>query len=109
MYGIYGNKSKEDKHKDPILTIPDHRYIGPGNTVDDTVPHDKDDQIALEHDRDYEKVISKQAVQAADDVAIHHFLDDFIHSGNLHSGLGAAGLGIKRGFETVAGVQYPSE
>lgn len=96
-----------EPHKDPIVSIPDHRYIGPGNDISNALPVDVDDAISKQHDIDYSKAGTQDAIKAADDIAIGGFVDDFVNTGNVHSGIGALGLGVKRGLESVVGVQYP--
>jgi hypothetical protein len=96
------------KSDDPIVTFPGHHYTGPGNTLVGQTPVDSDDTISHIHDIAYDKAKSQSDVQAADDDAISDFIGDTIHTGNIHSAVGAAGLGIKRTIESVIGVQYPA-
>ncbi len=98
----------QDEHKDPVVSLPDHRYIGPGNTVDDTEPVDVDDSIAKEHDINYEKAKTQEDVQEADKQGADEFLSDVIDNNNLHSVAGYIGLKAKEKIESVIGVQYPS-
>lgn len=99
--------NKEDGHKDPVVSLPDHRYIGPGNTIDDTEPVDLDDSIAKEHDINYEKAKTQEDVQEADRQGADEFLSDFIDNKNPHSAIGYIGLKAKEKFESIVGVQYP--
>nr|QOD39531.1 VP [uncultured densovirus] len=94
-------------HEDPVVSLPDHRYIGPGNTVDDTLPVDVDDDIAREHDINYEKAQTQEDVQEADRQGASEFLSDVIHNNNIHSVAGYIGLKAKEKVESVIGVQYP--
>ena len=80
-----GSADSPSTHEDPIVSIPDHRYIGPGNTVDDTEPVDVDDTIAKEHDIAYEKAKTQEDVQEAD----HHSCGEAAN--------GEIGLGCRRG------------
>nr|QOD39455.1 ORF1 [uncultured densovirus]QUS52540.1 VP2 [Mute swan feces associated ambidensovirus 4] len=99
---------REEDHSDPIVSIPDHRFIGPGNDISDTVPVDEDDAIARDHDIDYSKAKTQKDIQRADDIAINRFSTDFVNTGNIHSAIGAAGIGLKRVVEAGIGVQYPA-
>nr|QOD39458.1 ORF1 [uncultured densovirus] len=92
----------------PIVTLPDHKFLGPGNTLNDNTPVDEDDHIALDHDRKYSEAKTTDDVHAADDEAIHDFITDVLVNKNPHSVLGALGIGIKRTAETAIGVQYPA-
>lgn len=94
-------------HQDPVVSLPDHRYIGPGNTVDETEPVDVDDDIAREHDIAYEKANTQEDVQEADRQGASEFLSDVIHNNNPHSIAGYIGLKAKEKVESVLGVQYP--
>lgn len=91
----------------PSFVFPGHRYLGPGNPVNNGVPVDRDDEIAMRHDIAYENASTKRAVRKADRVAIKEFAKDAVMSGNWHSVVGAAGLSAKYAAETVVGVQYP--
>ncbi len=100
--------TEEPIRKDPILTIPGHKFLGPGNDDDDETPIDIDDSISKNHDRDYSKAKTQDEVHLADDVAIEQFTKDAVESGNIHSVIGAIGLGGKRVIETLTGVKYPA-
>lgn len=89
----------------PVL--PGHKYIGPGNSLDNGEPIDVDDQIARRHDHAYNNAENTQQIVEADEFAIAEFWGDFKSSGNFHSALGAAGIGLKYAVEKVVGVQYP--
>lgn len=97
-----------EERKDPIATLPDHKFLGPGNDADDEEPLDIDDKIAKDHDHDYSKAKTQEDIQIADDIAIDKFVKDFQDTGNIHSAFGAVGLGIKRVKERVTGVKYPA-
>lgn len=98
----------ENAHNNPIVSVPGHHYIGPGNTVDSGVePVDQDDFIALQHDLTYGNAETQEAVNRADEIAVSEFANDFIETGNPHSLAGAVGLGAKRTIEHFVGVQYP--
>lgn len=86
----------------PVL--PGHRYIGPGNPLDNGEPVDEDDWVAYLHDLEYSLAQSDQDIQDSDKRAISSFL----RIGNWESILGAAGLSAKWLTEKVFGVQYPS-
>nr|QRQ90276.1 MAG: hypothetical protein 3 [Parvoviridae sp.] len=106
--GVLQTKRKSDVHKDPVVSLPDHRYIGPGNTVDETPPIDTDDAIAREHDIAYNKAETQEDVQEADRQGANEFLTDVIHNNNVHSIAGYIGLKAKEKIESVIGVQYPN-
>lgn len=91
----------------PVL--PGHRYIGPGNQLNNGHPIDDDDRIAQQHDHRYDNAKDFNDVRDADRDAIHQFWSDALHNWNLHSAIGAAGLGIKYGAESVFGQIYPSK
>jgi hypothetical protein len=101
-----GSSSSDDR--DPIVTFPGHHYTGPGNTLSGKTPVDSDDTISHIHDIAYNTAQSQADVRAADDDAISDFIADVVHTGNIHSAVGAAGLGIKRTIESAIGVQYPA-
>lgn len=103
-------ETTETSPKRPILTFPDHKFIGPGNTVDPAeAPEDLDDQIAKEHDILYEKAKTEQDILDADKHAISDFVGDVLETGNPHSAAGAAGLGIKHLVEkTIKKIIYPN-
>nr|QRQ90272.1 MAG: hypothetical protein 4 [Parvoviridae sp.] len=100
--------NNDNSHKNPVVSLPGHRYIGPGNTIDHIPPVDTDDAIARQHDIDYSKSQNPEDINRADDIGVIQFVNDFQETGNIHSVIGAAGLGIKRTFDTVTGnkLQY---
>nr|QTE03787.1 MAG: structural protein [Emberiza spodocephala parvoviridae sp.] len=87
---------------------PGHKYLGPGNSVNNGDPVDRDDLIAEEHDRAYADGETDSDVRAADRVAIGNFAEDYIHNFNPHSAVGGLGLAAKYIGESVLGVQYGS-
>jgi len=102
------SKKDSDTHKDPVVSLPGHHYIGPGNTISDTDPVDTDDAIARIHDIAYEHAKTQEDVQEADRHGASDFLTDAIHNSNPHSVLGYVGLKAKEHIESVVGVQYPA-
>ena len=85
-----------------------HTFLGPGNDENNpALPTDIDDRIARTHDLNYATAISQPEVLQADELAVSEFASDFSNTGNIHSALGAAGLGVKRTIEELVGVQYP--
>nr|QTE03713.1 MAG: hypothetical protein [Periparus ater parvoviridae sp.] len=90
--------------------FPGHRYLGPGNKLDNGKPVDVDDEIAQEHDSAYHQAKSEADIFKADGVAISKFNHDFASNHNFHSLVGSAGLNVKNFVEeSVLGrVLYPS-
>ncbi len=106
--GVLSGKSEETDHTPPVVSLPEHNYIGPGNSVDSGIaPVDRDDEISQQHDINYNQAKTQQDIQHADDTAIGEFVTDFVDSGNIHSAIGAIGLGTKRVIESAVGVKYP--
>lgn len=97
----------QDYHKDPPLTLPDHHFLGPGNTLTDKEPYDEDDAIAKEHDAAYATAKSYNDIDTADKDAVDKFWADAQGRGNWHSAVAGLGLYAKNKFEEVYGVQYP--
>lgn len=97
---------QDDQHTDPIVSIPGHHYLGPGNSIDEVGPIDIDDDIARDHDIAYSRAQNEQDIHDADDFATNEFLTDAFINGNPHSILGAAGLGFKSAVEKQVGVIY---
>lgn len=91
----------------PVL--PHHRYIGPGNKLDNGEPIDEDDRIAQKHDHAYDKATGYPDIAKADLEAIHEFGSDALQNWNPHSLVGAAGLSIKYLGEKVFGPIYPNK
>ena len=99
------SQNSED-HKKPIISLPDHNYAGPGNTIHKgAIPLDKDDHIALNHDKDYNKADSDSAVREADREFIHDNLQEAF-KGNIHSAINTVGIGSKYALESLTGVIY---
>lgn len=87
-------------------TLPGHRYLGPGNKLDNGKPVDEDDRIAQLHDIAYEFAKNSEDVFRSDDEAIRSFAGDFAHSlrnWELNGGdfVGVLGLGAKTGVERI--------
>lgn len=76
----------------PPILFPGHRYLGPGNPIDNGDPVDEDDRIAQRHDIAYEDDRTRENFRRADRVAISDFSRDFVRTGNWHSAAGATGL-----------------
>lgn len=79
------------------FNFPNHKYLGPGNDIENGEPVDEDDEIAKEHDLAYEYSKSHKDIRKADRNAIK----------KIGRSIGALGLGIKYGVESLIGVQYP--
>uniref|UniRef100_A0A1B6CH90 Phospholipase A2-like domain-containing protein n=1 Tax=Clastoptera arizonana TaxID=38151 RepID=A0A1B6CH90_9HEMI len=88
-------------------TFPGHRYLGPGNPILNGQPVDIDDAIAQRHDWDYEHATKPEDIRSADRVAIRDFFFNYKSTRNWHSYIGAIGLTLKYGAESILGVQYP--
>lgn len=88
----------------PVL--PFHKYVGPGNSLEQGEPVDLDDQIARIHDRAYADAVSDLDVRQADRDAIEHFLVEGANDETGHSLLGAIGIGAKYAVESASGVLY---
>lgn len=86
-----------------------HKYLGPGNKLNQGKPYDRDDAIAQKHDEDYEKATEWSDVAKADLDAINDFGVDAWNNWNWHSALGAVGLGVKHVAEKAMGPIYPSK
>lgn len=83
---------------------PGHNYLGPGNPLDGAVPVDADDNIAKRHDEAYDRATGYPDIRKADEQAI----DEFAREGNVHSVIGALGLGAKKTWEDIFGPVYPN-
>lgn len=95
--------------------LPGHNYIGPGTNLSASAkPVDQDDYIAKEHDLGYHELLKEihsrnidsaeffDRVQELDTKAIYEFFDDYHKTGNWHSLIGAIGLTVKKGGDTLA-------
>lgn len=87
------------------MLFPGHKYLGPGNKLQSGKPVDKDDSIAEEHDWRYHLAQNKEDVRSADRKAIKEFFKEGLN--HPHAWVGALGLGIKYGVESLTGVLYP--
>lgn len=100
--------SSEERHKSPSITLPGHKYLGPGNTLNTgEEPIDDDDKQAFNHDHDYAKAKTPEEVRAAD---AEHILNTIpkILQGDIHSAISGSGILTKYGVESITGVKYPS-
>lgn len=86
------------------MNYPWHRYLGPGNVINNGEPIDEDDRIAREHDEAYERALNDDDIRNADQEAIGEFLS----LNSPHGYVGAAGLSLKYGVESLSGVLYPN-
>lgn len=85
------------------MHFPGHNYLGPGTNDFTALPVDEDDVIAQRHDLAYLEAQHPEDIRQADREAI----SDFLHHGGLHSYIGAAGLALKYGVESMTGIVYP--
>lgn len=85
------------------LHYPKHNYLGPGTKDFTAKPVDRADEIAREHDLDYNAVRTPEDVYSADRRAIKRFASDFVSNPNLPSAVGAVGLGVKHVGESLIG------
>ena len=100
---------KEESPKEPIVTLPDHKYLGPGNDANSGhVPLDLDDEFARIHDILYEHAETQEDINAADIHFLQDTVSDIIDNGNYHSLISFLGIGLKYMLESVVGVQYPN-
>lgn len=89
-------------------TWPGHNFLGPGNTVyKSDAPTDDVDLDALIHDLKYELATNPEEIRQADRDALHDFVNDYEKNGEFAELAGIIGIGIKYGFESLVGVQYP--
>lgn len=88
---------------------PFHKYLGPGNSLDEGPPVNRADYIARHHDEHYE--FEPEAAREADEEAIQQFLHGAFESSdisNFYSNIiGAGGLSIKKRVEDRVGQIYP--
>ena len=107
--GVFSSltNNNEKNHQSPIITLPDHNYLGPGNSINTgEKPIDKDDLGAFNHDLDYNKAKTSEDIREADREHILNTLED-IQRGDIHSIISGAGIATKYGIESITGVQYP--
>lgn len=88
------------------LVFPGYKYLGPGNSLNKGAPNNLDDQIAYDHDVEYDRAQSDSDVRAADWKAIQRF-GKSASQGGLGGILGTVGLGSKYAIESLTGVLYP--
>lgn len=88
--------------------IPWHKYLGPGNSLNEGEPVNNADRIAYYHDLAYDK--RPEDVSRADEEAIEDFGLNIIENPSeaLPSALGWLGLKAKRAWERHFGQVYPS-
>uniref|UniRef100_A0A8D8UU63 Mitochondrial basic amino acids transporter n=2 Tax=Cacopsylla melanoneura TaxID=428564 RepID=A0A8D8UU63_9HEMI len=89
------------------MLFPFHKYLGPGNHINNGPPVDTDDEIALQHDLAYESATTPEQVRQADLDAIAAFEANYTTTGNWHSVVGSLGLLLKYRVETFTGILYP--
>lgn len=107
--GVFSSltNNNEKNHQSPIITLPDHNYLGPGNSINTgEKPIDKDDFGAFNHDLDYNKAKNSEEIREADREHILNTLED-IQRGDIHSIISGAGIATKYGIESITGVKYP--
>ena len=107
--GVFSSltNNNEKNHQSPIITLPDHNYLGPGNSINTgEKPIDKDDLGAFNHDLDYNKAKNSEDIREADREHILNTLED-IQRGDIHSIISGAGIATKYGIESITGVKYP--
>lgn len=87
--------------------LPGHRYLGPGNPLNNGEPVNRADYIARRHDYRYNEAQEDNHIYEADQDAILEFYNN-IPENPLSSSIGAVGLGIKHLVEKSLGkVIYP--
>lgn len=99
------SSNNDNIHKDPIISIPGHHYSGPGNTLTDTKPIDKDDHLAQQHDKDYQSAKTDEDIREADREFIASNLD-LARKGDTHAIVNTLGIGGKYALESLTGVLY---
>jgi hypothetical protein len=85
------------------VNFPHHRYLGPGNELNNQPHLDKDDFIAKIHDNAYDK--NPSDVHQEDYIAANEFYNEAKNS--PHAIVGAVGLGAKFIAEQFVGQLYP--
>lgn len=104
---LSSNKDNKENHQSPHITLPGHKYLGPGNSINTGVhPVDEDDLDAFNHDIDYSKSKTPEEVRKADREHILNTLDK-AKSGDIHSIISNLGIGTKYAVESISGVKYP--
>lgn len=99
------------------FVLPGSDYIGPGNDIHIGPARSEADQVAKEHDIEYDRLSKNpfkkqktfhEAVGESDERAIEGFDKAYQNSGELNAKLGSIGLGIKRQVEKILGFPiYP--
>ena len=84
------------------LHYPGHNYLGPGTKDFTAKPVDAADVVARKHDIAYLNAKSDKDVRNADAAAI----PEFAKTGSIPGLVGAAGLSVKYGVESLTGVLY---
>jgi hypothetical protein len=92
----------------PLITLPGHSYLGPGNSLSGQTPLDLDDSIAQEHDLAYAHAVNPKDIEEADNIFIHDSISDVLETGNIHSIIGGVGIAAKKAIEKVTGPLYPN-
>lgn len=95
------------------MRLPFHKYLGPGNSLNEGTPVNAADSIAHDHDFSYEQDVSRNNIRSADSDAIRLFTDNFVSNLNnpwesIPSAIGAIGLTAKKYFEDTFGQVYPA-
>nr|QUS52530.1 VP2 [Mute swan feces associated ambidensovirus 2] len=96
------------EERDPVFTLPDHKFLGPGNTIDDKTPLDLDDEFARVHDILYANALTQHDISKADEHFLEDTVSDIIDNGNWHSLVSYLGIQLKHTLENIVGVQYPN-
>ena len=85
--------------------VPFHKYLGPGNKLNNGKAISDVDKVAEIHDWRYEDAKDEKDIMDADNEAIGDFLSHL--SDDPFAQLGALGLGAKHAYEKRFGVVYP--
>ena len=85
--------------------VPGSNYIGPGTSDLTAEVKTVADSVARKHDIAYNQAKTDAEVRQADRTAIGEFIDS-ARSDPIRGYIGAAGIGIKYGAESLIGVQY---
>ena len=88
------------------FVLPGYNYLGPGNSLNRGPPVNATDGIAQAHDHEYHNAKSVEDIRRSDRTAIREFSKQAF-KGSLGGVIGAAGIGLKYGVESITGVQYP--
>nr|QTE04116.1 MAG: capsid protein [Emberiza spodocephala ambidensovirus] len=87
------------------FTFPFHKYLGPGNEINNGEPVDFDDVLALNHDIAYIENFPTLVREADVHYAVD-FLHEYITSGHVESLAGTLGLILKTGVERILNTQF---